>query len=81
VVGIFLCGKQEMFLHTNNQSQWYHGKGETMKKFALFAMLLCAGLVGCAEKKAEPPKKEEPPVTKPADDTAKPAEIPAEQPK
>ena len=29
-----------------------------MKKFALFAMLVCAGILtfGCAEKKATPPK-------------------------
>jgi hypothetical protein len=81
VLGIFLCGKQEMFLHTNNQSQWYHGKGETMKKFALFAMLLCAGIVGCAEKKADEPKKDDSAVTKPEGDATKTAEPTADAPK
>jgi len=48
-----------------------------MKKFALFAMLICAGIVGCAEKAKTPAKTADKPA---ATDTGtdKPADTPAE---
>ncbi len=47
-----------------------------MKKFALFAMLICAGIVGCAEKAKTPPKTPEktPATTPDTGGTEKPAE-------
>jgi hypothetical protein len=59
-------------------------KGETMKKFALFAMLICAGLLtfGCGEKKQETKPASTPAAEQPAGGgEQKPAETPAEQPK
>jgi hypothetical protein len=46
-----------------------------MKKFALFAMLICASAItfGCAEKKKETPKTTDPAATAPAEGE-KPAE-------
>ncbi|MGD0653446.1 MAG: hypothetical protein ABSA16_03815 [Thermoguttaceae bacterium] len=48
-----------------------------MKKFALFAMLICAGLVsfGCSEKKKEAPKDTQ---TQGATEGEKKADAPAE---
>jgi ABC-type glycerol-3-phosphate transport system substrate-binding protein len=51
-----------------------------MKKFALFAMLICAGLLtfGCAEKKAADKKADKPAATTPDTGGEKAPETPAE---